>query len=73
MTKRNLSFIAASLAVAAGLWFAKVLIAPPVSEAAVLQGVDPELITMTAGKNLPLFETTYERHIGVLDTLKPTP
>jgi hypothetical protein len=44
-----------------------------VTEAAVLQGIDPEQIMISAGKNLPLFETTYQRHIGVVDTLKPAP
>ena len=69
MTKRNLSLLGASLAVATGLFWAKVLIAPPTTEAATVAGLDPEQVTLTASKGLPSFEDSYQRHMGVLDTL----
>ena len=70
MTKRNLSLLGASIAVATGLFWAKVLIAPNVTEAAMISGLDPEQISLTAGRNLPSFDDTFQRHIGVLDTLR---
>jgi hypothetical protein len=69
MTKRNLSLLGASLAVATGLFWAKVLIAPNVTEAATAGGIDPEQVTLTASKGLPSFDDKYQRHMGVLDTL----
>jgi len=70
VTKRNLSLLGASLAVATALFWAKVLIAPQVTEAASLAGLDPEQITITAGRSLPSFDDHFERHMGVLDTLR---
>ena len=69
MTRRNLSLLGASIALATGLFWAKVLIAPQVTEAAAVAGLDPEQISITAGRNLPLFDDKYQRHMGVLDTL----
>ena len=69
MTKRNLSLLGASLLVATGLFWAKVLIAPNVTEAAVMSGLDPEQISITAGRGLPSFDEKFQRHMGVLDTL----
>jgi hypothetical protein len=69
VTKRNLSLLGASLAVAAGLFWAKVLIAPNVTEAAIVSGLDPDQISLTAGRDLPSFDDRYQRHMGVLDTL----
>ena len=69
MTKRNLSLLGASFLVATGLFWAKVLIAPNVTEAAVMSGVDPEQISITAGRDLPSFDDKFQRHMGVLDTL----
>jgi hypothetical protein len=70
MTKGKLSVIAASLAVVAGLFLFRMLIAPPVSEAATNGGVDPGQITRLAPTNLPSFDSVYQRQTGVLDTLK---
>ncbi len=70
MTKGKLSVIVASLAVLAGLFLFRMLIAPPVSEAATNRGVDPGQMTRIAPTNLPSFESVYQRHTGVLDTLK---
>jgi hypothetical protein len=69
VTKRNLTLLGVSLAVATGLFWAKVLIAPNVTEAALISGVDPEQISITAGRGLPSFDDKYQRHTGVLDTL----
>ena len=69
MTKRTLSLLGASLAVATGLFWAKVLIAPNVTEAATVSGIDAEQVALTASKGLPSFDDKYQRHMGVLDTL----
>ena len=69
MTKRNLSLLGASFLVATGLFWAKVLIAPNVTEAAVMSGLDPEQISITSGRDLPSFDDKFQRHMGVLDTL----
>ena len=69
MTKRKLSLLGASLAVATGLFWAKVLIAPNVTEAATVSGIDAEQVALTASKGLPSFDDKYQRHMGVLDTL----
>ena len=69
MTKRNLSLLGASLAVATGLFWAKVLIAPNITEAAMVSGLDPDQISLAAGSNLPSVDDKYHRHMGVLDTL----
>ena len=70
MTKAKLTLIAASVAVAIGLFAVKMLIAPPISEAAITASIPVEQLTLNAPKNLPNFEDRYERHLGVLDTLK---
>ena len=70
VTKRNMSLLGASVALATGLFWAKVLIAPQVTEAATVVGLDPEQMTITAGRSLPSFDDRFERHMGVLDTLK---
>ena len=69
MTKRNLTLLGASLAIATGLFWAKVLIAPNVTEAATVTGIDAEQVSLTASRGLPSLEDTYQRHMGVLDTL----
>ena len=70
MTKGKLSLIAASLAVAAGLFWGGMLTSPPVAQAATNQGIDVTKLTVNAPKDLPSFDATYQRHLGVLDTLK---
>jgi hypothetical protein len=69
VTKRKLSLLGASLAVATGLFWAKVLIAPNVTEAATVSGIDAEQVALTASQGLPSFDDKYQRHMGVLDTL----
>jgi hypothetical protein len=70
VTKGKLSLIAASIAVATGLFWAKMLVAPPVTEAATYQGIDTAQVALNAPKNLPSFDAAYQRHVGVLDTLE---
>ena len=70
MTKRKLSLLAASIAVATGLFWAKVLIAPNLTEAASVSGIDPDQVALAAPKALPSFDDKYQRHMGVLDTLR---
>jgi hypothetical protein len=70
MTKVRLSLIAASVAVAVGLFAVKMVIAPPISEAAITASIPVEQLTLNAPKNLPDFDDRYQRHLGVLDTLK---
>jgi hypothetical protein len=67
MTTGKLSLLVASLAVATGLFWARMLISPPVSEAATNAGVDPGQITRNAPTNQPTFDSVYQRHTGVLD------
>src|SRR4051812_33168103 len=68
MNKRTLTLIAASLVVATGLFWARMLTSPPVTEAATDTGIDVAEIVVP--KDLPSFDDTYQRHTGVLDTLK---
>jgi hypothetical protein len=70
MTRTKLTLIAASVAAAVGLFAFKILIAPPISQAAVTASIPVEQLTLNAPKNLPNFEDSYQRHLGVLDTLK---
>jgi hypothetical protein len=70
VTKRTLSLLAASFALATGLFWAKVLVAPNVTEAATANGVDPDQIALNTRGNIPSFEDRYQRHMGVLDTLQ---
>ena len=58
-----------SVVVATGLFWAKVLIAPNVTEAATTGGIDAEQVGLSVPKNLPSFDNKYQRHMGVLDTL----
>ena len=70
MTRNKLTLLAASLAVAMGLFWAKILIFPPVTLAAPNQSVDIDAMHRVAPGNLPLFDDVYQRHTGVLDVLK---
>jgi hypothetical protein len=70
MTKRNLSLLGASLAVATGLFWAKVLVAPNVTEAASISGVYTEQVALIVPRNLPLFDDKYQSYMGVLDRLR---
>jgi hypothetical protein len=53
---------------------ATVVRTPPVSVAAERQGINIEQVALNEPKNLPNFDDTYQRHMGVLDVLKvPSP
>jgi hypothetical protein len=73
MTRTKWSLIIASLAVATGLFWAKILVAPPVTMAASNDGINSSRLEATARSDLPSFDDTYQRHTGVLDTLKTAP
>ena len=70
MTRNKLTLLAASLAVATGLFWAKVLIVPPVTQAASIQSLDIDAMHGAASGDLPVFDDVYQRHTGVLDVLK---
>jgi hypothetical protein len=63
---RKFSLFAASFVVATGAW----ILTTPVSEAAVKPGIDVSQIEFSASKNMPSFDDKYQRHTGVLDTLR---
>jgi hypothetical protein len=56
--------------VAVGLFAAKLFIAPPTSQAAIMSNIPIEHITLNSPRDLPRFEDKYQRHLGVLDILK---
>ena len=71
MTRRKLTLLAASFAVATGFFWANILTSPPVTLAAApIQGLDIDAMHGAAPGDLPLFDDVYQRHTGVLDTLK---
>ena len=71
MTRNKLTLLAASLAVATGLFWANILTSPPVTLAAPNQeSLDIDAMHRAAPGNLPLFDDVYQRHTGVLDVLK---
>ena len=69
MTRNKLTLFAASLAVAMGLFWAKVLISPSVTLAAPIQSLDIHAMHRAAPGGLPKFDDVYQRHTGVLDVL----
>jgi hypothetical protein len=69
MTKK-LSMLAAAFVVATGFFWSKMLIAPPVTQAATSQGLDISQLAMNTPKGLPSFDDTFQRHLGILDVLK---
>ena len=69
MTNKLLG-LAAVLAAATGLFWSKMLIAPPVTQAAVSQGLDVNQLAVNTPKDLSSFDDKYQRHLGVLDVLR---
>ena len=65
----KLLLLAAALAVATGLFWSKMLIAPPVTLAAISHGLDIAQLALSTPKDLLSFEARYQRHLGVLDVL----
>jgi hypothetical protein len=70
MTRNKLTLLAASLAVAMGLFWANILTSPPVTMAAPSQSLDIAAMHRAAPGDLPVFDDVYQRHTGVLDVLK---
>jgi hypothetical protein len=69
MTRSKLTLLAASLAVATGLFWANILTVPPVTLAAPSQSLDFDAMPRAAPEDLPSFDDVYQRHTGVLDIL----
>ena len=69
MTRNKLTLLAASLAVAMGLFWANILTSPPVTQAAPIQSLDIDAMHRAAPRDLPNFDDVYQRHAGVLDVL----
>jgi hypothetical protein len=70
MTRNKLTLLAASLAVAMGLFWANILTSPPVTMAAPIQSLDIAAMHRVAPGDLPVFDDVYQRYTGVLDVLK---
>ena len=62
--------LAAAFAVATGLFWSTMLTAPPVTLAATSQGLDIHELAANTPNDLPSFDDSYQRHMGVLDVLK---
>jgi uncharacterized membrane protein YccF (DUF307 family) len=69
MTNRKLSFVVGSFALAIGIVMAGMLMSAPVTMAVTNQCLDVARMAFNAPKGLPSFDTAYQRHTGVLDTL----
>ena len=69
MTRNKLTLLAASLAVATGLFWANILTVQPVTQAALIQSLDIDAMHRAAPGDLPVFDDVYQRHTGVLDVL----
>ena len=68
---RILETSAALIALAAGVFWASLVAAPEATIAATnTPASDPHQITLNAPLDLPSFDDTYQRHTGVLDTLR---
>jgi hypothetical protein len=68
MTKRTFSMVAVSFVVATGLFGARMLTSPPVTEAASISGINVAQIEVP--NNLTSFDDKYQMYTGVLDTLR---
>src|SRR5829696_8251927 len=68
---RILETSAAAIALAAGVFWASLVASPKPTEAGTNStGLDVAQITLTGAQDLPSFDDTYQRHTGVLDTLR---
>jgi hypothetical protein len=66
---RNLKYLGAAFALATAALVTSVLIRPPVSEAALPEGLNVGAIERMDRGIMPEFDATYQRRIGVLDPL----
>jgi len=69
---RVLEISGAAMAVAVGVFGASLVASPARTEAStyVMAQTDPLQMTLNAPRDLPSFDDTYQRHTGVLDTLR---
>ena len=67
---RILETSAAAIALAIGVFWLSLVASPKPTEAGASLQTDPEQITRNAPRDLPSFDGTYQRHTGVLDTLR---
>jgi len=62
---------AAVVALAGAVFWALLVASPEATEAATnATTLDPQQITLNGARDLPSFDDTYQRHTGVLDTLR---
>ena len=69
---RVLEISGAAMALAVGLFGVSLVASPAPTKASthVMGQIDPGQMTLNAPRNLPSFDNTYQRHLGVLDTLR---
>ena len=69
---RVLEISGAAMALAVGLFGVSLVASPAPTKASthVMGQIDPGQMTLNAPRDLPSFENTYQRHLGVLDTLR---
>ena len=69
---RVLEMSGAAMALAVGLFGVSLVASPAPTKASthVMGQIDPGQMTLNAPRDLPSFENTYQRHLGVLDTLR---
>ena len=69
---RVLEASGAAMAVAVGLFGASLVVLPAPTKASThpMAQMDPVQMTSNAPRDLPSFDDSYQRHIGVLDTLR---
>lgn len=69
---RVLEISGAAMAIAVGLFWVSLVASPAPTEASTyaMAQIDPDQMTRNAPRDLPSFDATYQRHIGVLDTLR---
>ena len=69
---RVLEASGAAMAVAVGLFGASLVVSPAPTKASThpMARIDPVQMTSNAPRDLPSFDDSYQRHIGVLDTLR---
>jgi hypothetical protein len=69
---RVLEISGAAMAVAVGVFGASLVASPAPTKASTysMAQMDPMQMTLNAPRDLPSFDNTYQRHTGVLDTLR---
>ena len=69
---RVLEISGAAMALAVGLFGVSLVASPAPTKASthVMGQIDPGQITLNAPRDLPSFDNTYQKHLGVLDTLR---